>query len=137
MNRISILELHRTIQEKKQKHNEAFEKVLGMCHKRIKAAAEMQKLQTFIVIPEFVVGYPIYNLNECLDFVINALKKNGFLLRYYFPKILYVSWDLDEIETDKQYKQKPMSTTAMLPKIEFEKPKALLTSNIAPKKKKS
>ena len=132
MNRISILELHRTIQEKKQKKNEAFEKILGMCHKRIKAAAEMQKLQTFIVVPEFVVGYPIFNMNECLDFIIHALKKNGFLLRYYFPKILYVSWDLDEIETDKK---KPISSTTMLPKIEFEKPKALLTSNIAPKKK--
>lgn len=114
------MQLHQMIKERRQKKAEAFEKVLAICEKRITAAAQEQKLKTFIIVPEFVVGYPIFNMNECLEYIIQSLKKNGFLVKYYFPKMLYVSWDFDEIKEDK----KPP------PPIHIEKPKALLTSNI-------
>ena len=74
------------------------------------------------MVPEFIVGAPIYNMTECLEFVINALKKNGFLVRYYFPKMLYVSWDIDEIKSEK--------TQPTTVPINIQKPKALLTSGI-------
>lgn len=127
MNKLNILQLHRIIEEKKQRRTEAFEKVLCICNKRITEAAEGQKLKTFIIVPEFIVGYPIFNLNECLEYVILALKKSGFLVKYYFPKMLYVSWDFDEIKQDK----KPP------PPIQIEKPKALLTSTITANKIKN
>ena len=116
----NVLDLQKALTEKRQKRNEAFEKVMEICYRRIKAATDIEKVRTFVVVPEFVIGYPIYNMNECLEYVINSLKKNGFLIRYYFPKMLYVSWDLDEIDTEK----KPPPT------IQIQKPKALLTSNI-------
>jgi hypothetical protein len=124
MNKLNILDLHRTITEKKNRKNEAFEKVLSICHKRIKNSAEHEQLKTLIVVPEFIVGYPIFNMNECLEFIIDSLKKNGLLVRYYFPKLLYVSWDFTEIENEKK---PPIA-------IQTKLPKALLTSNITTNK---
>lgn len=128
MNRLNIVQLHKTILEKKQKKHEAFEKILSICHKRITTAAEYEQLKTIIIVPEFIVGYPIFNLNECLEYVINALTKNGFLVKYYFPKILYVSWDYNEISNDK----KPL--LQQQPQFKMQKPTSLLTSNITTNK---
>jgi len=121
--RLNILEIQRTIQEKKQKRYETFEKIIEMCNRRIRDAADKERLRTFIIIPEFIVGSPMFNMNECLEFVITSFKKNGFFVRYYFPKMLYMSWDMDEIEAEK----KP---ARQLPTMQIQKPKALLTSNI-------
>lgn len=129
---LNILQLHRTIQEKKQKKHESFQRVLGICHKRIQTAADSQQLNTFIVVPEFVVGCPIFNMNECLEYIIDALRKNGFLVRYYFPKVLYISWDYEEIKADKI----PSPQNHEAQRLGgFTKPKALLTSNITTNKK--
>ena len=97
MKSLNILELHRTINEKKTLKNEVFERVLSKCHRRIELNAENQKLKCFFEVPEFVVGYPLYDIKTCIEFTLNSLNKNGFLVKYFFPKILYISWDLDEI----------------------------------------
>ena len=39
MKRINILELHRMVNEKKEKHNGCYEKVLDMVHNKIKRSA--------------------------------------------------------------------------------------------------
>jgi hypothetical protein len=133
---LNILQLHRTIQEKKQKKNESFQRVLTICHRRIQVAADGQQMNVFIVVPEFVVGCPMFNMNECLEYVIDALRKNGFLVKYYFPKILYISWDYEEINADKR-PPAPISTSKEGNRLGFggQKPKALLTSNITTNKK--
>ena len=40
MKKLNILELHRTINEKKNRKAECYEKVLEICHKKINLAAE-------------------------------------------------------------------------------------------------
>lgn len=130
MNKLNILDLHRTIMEKKNRRCEAFEKVLSICHRRIKIAAENQLLKTLIAVPEFIVGYPIFNMNECLEYIIDSLKKNGLYVKYFFPNILYISWDYDEIDADNKSKSAlPISTS-----VNIQKPKTLLTSNITTNK---
>jgi hypothetical protein len=123
---LNILQVQRIVNEKKQKTHEAYEKVLSICQKRIKDAAEGQRTKTFMVVPEFIVGYPIFDMNMCLDYVVKTLKKNGFLVEYIFPKMLYVSWDLDEIKTKK------IPIPLSLPNTN---PKTLLTSSIVTNKK--
>jgi len=124
MSKLNIMEINRIINEKKQRRYEIFERVLSICNSRIKIAAEQEHLRTFLVIPDFIIGKPSFNLNEGLEYIIQALKKNGFLVKYYFPKMLYVSWDFDEIKQEK----KPLAP------IQIEKPKALLTSSITTNK---
>ena len=59
----------------------------------------------FFEVPEFVIGYPLYNINECVNYIHDKLTSNGFLVKYYFPNILYISWSEDEIKYEKLMKQ--------------------------------
>ena len=102
MKKLNILELHRTINEKKSRKEESYEKVLEICHKKINLAAEQKRLKCMIQVPEYVCGYPLYDLNECLNYLLTCLKANGFLVNYYFPKVLYISWDFEEIKSMKK-----------------------------------
>ncbi len=101
MKKLNILELHRTINEKKNRKTECYDKVLEICHKKINLAAEQKRLRCMIQVPEYICGYPLYDLNDCLNYLLTSLKANGFLVNYYFPKVLYISWDFEEIKSMK------------------------------------
>ena len=45
------------------------------------------------IMPEVLIGYPNYNLEECLLFVIDKLQTDGFLTRYVHPNLLMISWN--------------------------------------------
>lgn len=100
MNRLNILELHRTLNEKKQKKYDCFDKILESCHKRIKYQTQNNKLNYFYEVPLYVVGFPIYDISLCIQYLIDVLEKEGFLVKYFFPKYLYISWDFNEIATE-------------------------------------
>lgn len=107
MNRLNILELHRTINNKINKKNECYEQVLEKCHRKIKKAAENKNLKCLYDIPEFIIGFPLYNLTSCITYIIDSLRNNGFLVKYFFPKLLYISWDYDEINENKRLASAP------------------------------
>lgn len=111
MKRLNIFELHRSINEKNNRKIECYEKVLEIVHKKVELAAENRQLRVVVNIPEYVYGYPIYNINLCLEFILKSLQANGFLVKYFFPKSLYISWDFDEIKESKKLK-----TVAAAPK---------------------
>lgn len=103
--RLNILELHKTVNEKKARKNECYEKVLSICHKKILMATENKQLKCIFEVPEYIIGYPIFDLNSCIKFIVHALKINGFSIKYFFPKILYISWDFDEIKKQSEEEQ--------------------------------
>lgn len=109
--RLNIFELHRTINEKNQKKSECYEKVLEICHRKVTTAAEHKQLRILFEVPEYVYGYPIFNINDCISFVMKNLKSNGFLIKYYFPKVLYISWDFDEIKKNEEQDNKIIPNT--------------------------
>lgn len=110
--RLNILELHRTINEKNERKTECYEKVLEMCHRKIQVGAENRQVRCMFEVPEYIYGYPIYDINACIRYVMTSLQSNGFLVRYYFPKCLYVSWDFEEIKTGES---KPSLSTTPIP----------------------
>ena len=102
MSKLNILELHRTYNELKNKHTECFEKIVEICHKKIISQTKRQKLFCFYEVPLFVLGFPIFDITKCIEYLKNSLESNGFLVKYYFPKYLYISWDFDEIKSHKE-----------------------------------
>jgi hypothetical protein len=44
-------------------------------------------------MPEVLIGYPNYNFEECLVFIIDKLQNDGFLTRYIHPNLLLISWN--------------------------------------------
>ena len=92
MKQLNIFELQNSINKKKQNRTQIYENVLEKCHLKIKTAANQEKYECIYDVPQYIVGLPLYNINECMDFIINQLNENGFKVVYHFPKFLHISW---------------------------------------------
>lgn len=104
MNNLNIYELHHEIHKKKESRTVTYDKVLDICNNKIRIAAKKELYRLYFEVPEFVIGLPVYDLNECIQHVMSNLKRNQLLVYYYFPKILYISWDWEEINKSKTLK---------------------------------
>jgi len=99
---MNIYDLYRGIQQKKMKRIKSYDAVLSKCYAHIQKAADTELFQTFFEVPVFIVGLPLYDLNHCTAYIITQLRNNGFLVTYYFPRILYISWEIKEIRDKKE-----------------------------------
>lgn len=97
---INLNELY-SIKEKKNKNRHiCFNHILELCHRRIRTVSSYGGDNTFYEIPGMIVGYPLYNIKECMDYMVNALRKNGFLVQILPPPhyyVIYLSWAKPDI----------------------------------------
>lgn len=117
-NKLNIYDLYRDINEKKEKKNVSYNEVLYKIHDKIKRSAEKERYKLVYEIPEVVFGLPTYDLNMCIAYIMKQLRSNGFLVKYYFPKILYISWDPREI---RDYKKQKVNIKNNLKQLEEKK----------------
>ena len=117
-NRLSIYDVYRDMNEKKTQKLEVYEKILKNVYTHIKKYSKNHKLKCFYQVPDFVMGYPIFNLNHCLSFLMRTLLEGGFMVKYFFPQILYITWDLNEINDSKIRKKVVRNNMAMERPIE-------------------
>lgn len=89
---LNIYDLHKRRNARERNRLSYYKRVLHKCYHRIVTVSENCKTECVYKIPEFVVGMPIYNSLECVKFVVRALKKNGFYIRYTHPNLLFISW---------------------------------------------
>tara|TARA_B000000475_G_C15987519_1_gene443658 strand:- start:1325 stop:1765 length:441 start_codon:yes stop_codon:yes gene_type:complete len=45
------------------------------------------------VIPEFILGLPKYDTGSCTEYLMNKLDDNGFIVKYTYPNLLFISWN--------------------------------------------
>ena len=94
MSMLNINELFND-QTKKEKHKEEiYDNVLKQCHKRILRSNKLNPYNTccFYIIPKFIYGIPLYNLDKCINYLVIHLSKNGFKINYTHPNLLIISW---------------------------------------------
>ena len=97
MNNLNIHDLYKSIDTKNENKKRTFEQVLEKAHSKIKLAAKHDHYACFYQVPEFILGIPLYNITECIEYVVSALKDNGFLIKFIYPNTIYVSWDPRDI----------------------------------------
>lgn len=92
--RINIDELYETKQKKDLMRLSVYNKLLEKIHYKIKIASRQKYNNEFcpFVMPEVLIGYPNYNFQECLLYIIDCLKDDGFLTNYIHPNLLLISW---------------------------------------------
>lgn len=91
----------KTMTQKSERRSECFEKIIDMCMKKIIRSATLNMTSCFFEVPEFIIGFPLFNINECLLYVIKRLQGAGYGVKYYFPRVLHISWATPEIEKRK------------------------------------
>jgi hypothetical protein len=114
-NRLTIIDLHRKMNEKNEKKSLCYERVLEICNRRVLSCADRHKTSCIFEFPEYIIGYPLFDLNACMDYCKKQLIANGFLVNYYFPNKFYISWDYEEIKQHKAEQRKQTPLIAALP----------------------
>lgn len=104
---ISLQELYKMKKDKDNIRTVCFDRVIELCHRRIRNIGSYGGLNTFFEIPGMLLGYPLYNIYECLDYVVNALRKSGFLVQILPPPhvcVIYISWNPDDLKAKNKQK---------------------------------
>ena len=104
MSQLRMNDLYNKKNEKNLKRLEIYDSVLVKCHERIKYNSNFEKTYCFYQIPEFIIGVPLYNINEMRKYIINSLKTNGFNILYIDPNWLFISWG--HVNNDKSITKK-------------------------------
>lgn len=101
---LSLNELYAMRTRKQQSRVVSFDRVLELCHRRIRTVASYGGMNTFYEIPGMLIGYPLYNIFDCMDHITNSLRRTGFLVQILPPPnvcVLYISWDPKELHPEK------------------------------------
>ena len=92
---INIDDLYETKKKNDLNRLDIYNKLLIKIHSKIKIASRLRNNDNFCsyIMPEVLIGYPNYNLSDCLVFIIDRLQNDGFLTRYIHPNLLFISWN--------------------------------------------
>lgn len=103
LSKIEDIDTHQKINlddlfEKKKQHDldevRLFNKILNRIHSKIILTSRQKVNEQFLwfVVPQFILGYTKYNQAHCIVYVIDKLKENNLLIKYYHPSLLYIYW---------------------------------------------
>jgi hypothetical protein len=92
---LNIDELYETKKKSDLYRLEAFNKLLLKIHDKIKIISRHRNNNNICcyVIPEILIGYPTYDIGECIGYIVHRLNNDGFLTRYVHPNMLFISWN--------------------------------------------
>ena len=114
---LNIIDIQRKQMEKRKKRLFIYNKILENTYKRIKNAVDKDETFCLYQCPEYITGYPIYNLTECVLHILKHLKEKGFNCRYVHPFVIFVSWNYNPLMIEDE---KPV-----IEKKEIKKPSIL------------
>jgi hypothetical protein len=88
----SINEIHKKQKDREKNRTKIYENIASRCFKKIKETSLNEESFCFFRIPEYIPGLPIYNITECVMFLLNILHEKGFSARYCDSFYIFISW---------------------------------------------
>jgi hypothetical protein len=92
----------------------AYNQILVQIQTRIRSTAELPGNQNYLVytVPPFILGLPAIDLQDCIVYIVHQLRTGGFVVRFTYPNLLFISWK--HYEQEYMREQNPI-TQAMKP----------------------
>ncbi len=87
MSQLNIHELYESARRKELKKFETFDKILQRCHNKIKLYAQNRKTECIYEVPGFIIGVPIYDIEELKEYLISSLKKKWIYIKTISTKL--------------------------------------------------
>jgi hypothetical protein len=71
-----------------------YNKILVRIHNKIKYVSRnlVNENCCWYIMPEVIIGIPMYDYRDCTAYVIDKLRENKFVVRYTHPNLLFISW---------------------------------------------
>ena len=78
--------------EREDKKYVTFEKIFKHVEKKICTASTMGCYFIWFIVPDMLIGMSSYSREDCQQYIINKLCKNGFEIDFFEPNILLIKW---------------------------------------------
>lgn len=101
---LSLSDIVNNKKKRDEKKEEVFQVILKECCAKIRKSDEMKNLYCIYTVPEFIIGFPIFNLNECITYIMKEISKRGFQTQYIFPNIIVIAW-FNIVEKENEQKK--------------------------------
>lgn len=123
----SISTLHQEKSVKETSKIDIFNIVLNKCVEKI-IFTNRNTDKTFIIfeIPKILIGYPNYDMKNCILFIISQLSGRGYLVEFMEPFYLYIDWGSKPNNTMSKIKTNVNVNVSNKDKLRMQT-KALLT----------
>jgi hypothetical protein len=93
--KINLDELYEKKKQSDLHKLDLYNKILNRIHVKIKTISRQKIDEQFcwFVVPEVIIGVPKYDQGDCIGYLFQKLKDNGFAVKYYHPNTLFICWN--------------------------------------------
>uniref|UniRef100_A0A6C0J5P2 Uncharacterized protein n=1 Tax=viral metagenome TaxID=1070528 RepID=A0A6C0J5P2_9ZZZZ len=89
---VKAFELVKEQKERDKLKKKIYKKIYINVEKKIVQSSGVNLYKCWFQIPEFLINYPLYNVNDCNQYIISKLKNNGFQTELLAKNIIFISW---------------------------------------------
>ncbi len=103
---INISKLRNEVLNREDRKYKTFEKVLDICYKKIITTnTTSDECCCTYICPQVIFGLPLFNLDECIKFIMTKLVEKGFEVYLALPNNIFISWQLESEKKAQQLTQ--------------------------------
>ena len=112
---LSVNDINTFHKEKIKKWIKVYEKVLGNCYRKVRDHVLRDQQFCFFPVPEYLPGFPLFNITHCTFFIIKKLNQGGFQTKFIPPNMIYIHWTVQNhyknyVKQENQLEQKIIKT---------------------------
>ena len=90
---LNINRLHNELKKRETRKRNVYKEVLNKCNLRIiNINQKSSECYCFFLVPTFIFGVPLYNVTNCVIYIMQDLIDKGFKVTYTHPNLLYINW---------------------------------------------
>lgn len=99
---ISINDIHKIDEKRKQIRKEIYTKIYEQFSRKIKQCVELGHKQIFLLVPSYLVGYPVFDRTAAARYIARQFKLGGFQVQLVSEYEIYVTWQVTKKKKEKQ-----------------------------------
>jgi len=101
---LNINKLRNEVEERENKKYKIFETILEMCYQKIlNINKKNNDYNCTFIVPNVVFGLPLYNVGDCVIFIMDKLVEKGFEIYFAAPTTIHISWKPKEDLNNNYY----------------------------------
>lgn len=88
-----VNDLHNEIDKRENDKSKVYDDILKKCHNHIvNTNKESDSKCTIFKVPVVQFGVPVYDIVQCVIYIMNDLINRGFKVQFQQPNMLLISW---------------------------------------------
>lgn len=90
---INLHKLTKPRRKRYEKQKYLFRQILKKCHSKIYLSGEQLKTECIFTIPQYVPGMPLFDIKECMRYIIVKLQNNKLRVQVIQHDTISISWE--------------------------------------------